>query len=93
MGKHCPGCSHPTICRTHGCAADEARRNKQAVANDPDSVRRELMALARRDVITDRDRLLIGAAIGLIAGTARGCGCQPGTCESKPTGCRMAKRK
>lgn len=22
---------------------------------------------------------------------AQGCGCQPGTCESKPTGCRMAE--
>jgi hypothetical protein len=64
--NRCAGCSHPTICRTHGCAAEEARRNKQAPATDPSKVRRELMALARRDVITDRDRLLIGAAIGLI---------------------------
>lgn len=29
MGKHCPGCSHPTICRTHGCAAVEARNNRE----------------------------------------------------------------
>lgn len=28
MAKHCKGCSHPTICKTHGCAATEARRNK-----------------------------------------------------------------
>ena len=28
MVKHCKGCSHPTICRTHGCAAVEYRRNK-----------------------------------------------------------------
>ncbi len=27
MAKHCKGCSHPTICKTHGCAAEEARRN------------------------------------------------------------------
>lgn len=66
MAKHCTGCSHPTICRTHGCAAEEARRNRGPVSMDPASVKRELMALARRDVITDRDRLLIGAAIGLI---------------------------
>lgn len=25
--RHCKGCSHPTICNTHGCAADEARAN------------------------------------------------------------------
>ena len=30
MARHCAGCSHPTICRTHGCAAEEARRNKSA---------------------------------------------------------------
>ncbi len=49
------------------CAADDpARSNKGPMATDPASVRRELMALARRDAITDRDRLLIGAAIGLI---------------------------
>lgn len=36
------------------------------VATDAASVRRELMALARRDTITDRDRATIGAAIGLI---------------------------
>lgn len=23
--KHCRGCSHPTICDSHGCGADEAR--------------------------------------------------------------------
>lgn len=28
--RHCKGCSHPTICNTHGCAADEHRRNKLA---------------------------------------------------------------
>ncbi len=66
MAKHCKGCSHPTICRTHGCAAEESRRNTAPVATDADSVRRGLMELARRDVITDRDRVLIGAAIGLI---------------------------
>lgn len=66
MTRDCPGCSHPTICRTHGCAAGEHQRNTAQIATDPASVRRELMALARRDVITDRDRLLIGAAIGLI---------------------------
>lgn len=26
--KHCKGCSHPTICNTHGCGAEEARANK-----------------------------------------------------------------
>lgn len=26
--KHCRGCSHPTICDTHGCGAEEARENK-----------------------------------------------------------------
>lgn len=26
--KHCKGCSHPNICRTHGCGAAEARANK-----------------------------------------------------------------
>lgn len=25
---HCKRCSHPTICDTHGCAAEEARANK-----------------------------------------------------------------
>lgn len=28
--RHCKGCSHPTICNTHGCAADEHRRNHAA---------------------------------------------------------------
>lgn len=41
---------------------------EEVVATDPASVRRELMALALRDVITDRDRVLLGAAIGLIGG-------------------------
>jgi hypothetical protein len=36
------------------------------VATDAASVRRDLMALARRDTITNRDRATIGAAIGLI---------------------------
>lgn len=35
MAKHCAGCSHPTICCTHGCAADEAKRNKAAPAPLP----------------------------------------------------------
>ena len=26
--RHCKGCSHPTICNTHGCAGEEARANK-----------------------------------------------------------------
>jgi hypothetical protein len=26
--RHCKGCSHPTICKTHGCAAEEARFNR-----------------------------------------------------------------
>jgi hypothetical protein len=30
IDKPCKGCSHPTICRTHGCAAVEYRRNKAA---------------------------------------------------------------
>lgn len=29
MPRHCRGCSHPTICRTHGCAAEEYRKNKE----------------------------------------------------------------
>lgn len=28
--RPCPGCSHPTICRTHGCGAEEVRRNRRA---------------------------------------------------------------
>lgn len=44
----------------------ESISSDRVVATDADSVRRELMALARRTVITDRDRVLIGAAIGLI---------------------------
>lgn len=32
MARHCTGCSHPTICRTHGCAAVEARNNKERAA-------------------------------------------------------------
>lgn len=36
------------------------------VVTDAAGVRRELMALARRDVITHRDRITIGAAISLI---------------------------
>lgn len=28
--RHCPGCSHPSICRTNGCAADEHRANAVA---------------------------------------------------------------
>lgn len=28
-GPACSGCSHPTVCRTHGCAAIEARRNQR----------------------------------------------------------------
>ena len=27
ISKPCKGCSHPTICRTHGCAVIEAARN------------------------------------------------------------------
>ena len=46
-----------------------AQRNKAPVSKEPASVCRELMALARRDVITDRDRILIGMAIGLIGNT------------------------
>lgn len=30
--KTCPGCSHPTICRTHGCGAEEVRRNRRTAA-------------------------------------------------------------
>lgn len=30
--RHCKGCSHPTICDTHGCGAEEARHNKQKAA-------------------------------------------------------------
>lgn len=26
--RHCKGCSHPTICNTHGCAAEESKANK-----------------------------------------------------------------
>jgi hypothetical protein len=26
--RYCRGCSHPTICKTHGCAAEEARFNR-----------------------------------------------------------------
>lgn len=70
---HCKGCSHPTICRTHGCAVDEATQNKSPVAPDPESVRRGLLSLAQRDVITDRDRILIGAAISLIRKPAATC--------------------
>lgn len=72
MTRTCTGCSHPTICRTHGCAVPEAQRNKASAATDADSVRRELMALARRDGIglTDRDRIVLGAAIGLIRATS-----------------------
>lgn len=66
MSRACQGCSHPTICKTHGCAAWEAQRNQSPVATDADSVRRELMAMARRDGISDRDRIVLGAAIGLI---------------------------
>lgn len=47
-------------------AAGDVCPKQGLVATDADGVRRELMALARRDVITDRDRVLIGAAIGLI---------------------------
>lgn len=36
------------------------------VATDPDSLRRELMAIARRGGITDRDRIVLGAAIGAL---------------------------
>lgn len=46
--------------------AEAMHRERGNLAPDSASVRRELMALARRDVITDRDRILIGAAIGLI---------------------------
>jgi hypothetical protein len=48
-----------------------ASREPAAVQTDPQNVRRELMALARRTVITDRDRILIGAAIGHIGGASR----------------------
>lgn len=34
MTRACAGCSHPTICRTLGCAATEYRRNK-AAADQP----------------------------------------------------------
>jgi len=29
MKKHCRGCSHPTICDSHGCGRDEAQANKE----------------------------------------------------------------
>lgn len=46
MARHCAGCSHPTICRTHGCAAVEHRNNREraAIAEIPDDV---LAALAK----------------------------------------------
>lgn len=32
--KKCKGCSHPTICNTHGCAAEEAKLNKRKKYQD-----------------------------------------------------------
>lgn len=33
--RTCKGCSHPTICKTHGCGADEVRANKATAAGVP----------------------------------------------------------
>lgn len=44
--RHCKGCSHPTICNTHGCAADEYRRN-QAQKGDLQDQRDELLKARR----------------------------------------------
>lgn len=27
--RHCRGCSHPTICDSHGCGREESQANKQ----------------------------------------------------------------
>ena len=35
IDRPCRGCSHPTICRTHGCGAEEVRRNKAQPARVP----------------------------------------------------------
>lgn len=48
-------------------APDHTEQSLEMVATDAESVRRELFALTRRDVITDRDRVVIGAAIGVIS--------------------------
>jgi hypothetical protein len=39
IAKPCKGCSHPTICKTHGCGAVEARRNAaQASQRSQDAI-------------------------------------------------------
>lgn len=52
--KHCKGCSHPTICNSHGCGVDEARANmaRKAKADEANTEQVEL----RRDAL--RYRLL-----------------------------------
>ncbi len=53
--KHCKKCSHPTICNTHGCAAEEARANKSAAKK-----------LSYEELKAQRDELL--AALKLVLG-------------------------
>ena len=45
MSKHCPGCSHPTICRTHGCAAQECRANSAPTISPAEQAIADLLEL------------------------------------------------
>ena len=57
MPRHCPGCSHPTICRTHGCAADEARENKRRLGLPTDEELIDQLMRALRGMVDVADRL------------------------------------
>jgi len=59
--RHCAGCSHPTICRTHGCAAKEHRTNaaKLSAPTEPSAAmmywhERAMKAEAERDALLAR---------------------------------------
>ncbi len=59
--KHCKGCSHPTICNTHGCGAEEARANK---AKASEQSYKELKA--QRDELLESLRTLDKAAMDVV---------------------------
>jgi len=78
MTKHCPGCSHPTICRTHGCGAEEARRNKATLKAPSDAARSIAKALnLPKNTVAFTLSMRVGEAAKLVVET------QPGQEEGK----------
>lgn len=55
--RHCKGCSHPTICNTHGCAAEEARQNALRKATPTDAELIDQLRRALRGMVDLADRI------------------------------------